>query len=148
MASVSTLEDASDKAFDVESIAAIYKTKTIYIGLAHEKVDAGQKGARITAGYTFSKDNKIGVGYESGKYASGADHKAYIVNGVMKLSELYKLKASYGKRTAAKDETAYAIALVRDLGDKSELYAIFHSDKDENASTDVQTLSLGMTYVF
>ena len=149
MASVSTLEgDGGNKAFDIESIAATYKTKKLYVGLAHEKASAGQKGARVTAGYTFSKDTKVGVGFESGKYASGADHKAYIINGVMKLSESYKLKASYGKRTAASDETTYAVGFVRDLGDKSELYAIFHSDKDENASTDVQTLSLGMTYVF
>ena len=149
MASVSTLEgDAGNKAFDIESIAATYKTKELYVGLAHEKASAGQKGARVTAGYTFSKGNKVGVGFESGKYASGADHKAYIINGVMKLSESYKLKASYGKRSAVSDETTYAVGFVRDLGDKSELYAIFHSDKDENASTDVQTLSLGMTYVF
>jgi len=150
MASVSTLEDASDKAFDVESIAGIYKTKKLYVGLAHENVNAGQKGTRITAGYTFNSGHKVGVGYESGNDKVGADHKAYIVNGVMRLSELYKLKASYGKRTAAKDETAYAIGFIRDLGDKSELYAIFHSNKDDIAATptDVQTLSLGMIYVF
>jgi len=151
MASVSTLEsptDTGNKAFDIESIAVTYNENNLYVGLAHEKVNAGQKGSRVTAGYTFSKGNKVGVGFESGKYASGADHKAYVVNGIMKLSESYKLKASVGKRTAAKDETAYAVGLVRDLGDKSELYAIFHSDKDENASTDVQTLSVGMVYVF
>ena len=151
LASVSTLEgDAANKALDVESIAVTYKTKTIYVGLAHEKLDAGQNGSRITAGYTFSKGTKIGVGYESGKYASGADHKAYVVNGTLKLSELYKLKATYGKRTAAKDETAFGIAFVRDLGDKSELYALYHSNKNDNAATptDVQTLSLGMTYIF
>ena len=150
MASVSTLEDVSDKAFDVQSIAATYKTKKLYVGLAHEKVNAGQKGTRITAGYTFDSGNKVGIGYESGKYDTGADHKAYIINGVMKLSEMYKLKASYGQRTAAKDETAYAIGFIRDLGDKSELYAIFHSNKDDIAATptDVQTLSLGMIYVF
>lgn len=156
MASVSTLEgDAANKAFDVQSIAATYKTKKLYVGLAHETVTdfvalaiQGQEGSRLTVGYTFDSGNKVGVGYESGKYDTGADHEAYIINGVMRLSELYKLKASYGQRTAAKDETAYAIAFVRDLGDKSELYVIFHSDKDDNASTDVQTLSLGMIYVF
>lgn len=153
MASVSTFEsptDTGDKAFDIESIAVTYNENNLYVGLANEKSNAnGQKGSRITAGYTFSKGNKVGVGFESGKYDTGADHKAYIINGVMKLSELYKLKASYGKRTAAQDETTYAIGFVRDLGDKSELYAIFHSDKDENTPTkDVQTLSLGMVYVF
>lgn len=149
MASASTLEgDAANKAFDVESIAATYKTKSIYVGLAHEKADAGQNGSRITAGYTFSSGSKIGLGYESGKYDTGADHKAYVVNGIMKVSDLYKVKATYGKRTAVKDETALGLGLVRDLGDKSELYVIYHNDKDDNASTDVKTLSLGMTYVF
>lgn len=90
----------------------------------------------------------MGAGYESGKYDSGADHKAYVVNGIMKLSDLYKVKATYGKRSAAKDETAFGIGIVRDLGDKSELYAIYHADKDDNTATDVKTVSLGMTYVF
>ena len=150
MASVSTLEgDAENKAFDIESVAATYKTKTLFIGLAHEKANAGQKGSRITAGYTFSSGNKIGAGYESGKYATGADHKSYVVNGVMKLSDNYKLKATFGKRTAVKDETAYGLGIVRDLGDKSELYVIYHSDKNDNGTpSDVQTLSLGMMYVF
>lgn len=149
LASASTLEgDAANKAFDVESIAATYKTKTVYVGLAHEKADAGQNGSRITFGYTFSPGSKIGVGYESGKYDTGADHKSYVVNGIMKLSDLYKVKATYGKRTAVKDETALGLGLIRDLGDKSELYVIYHNDKDDNASTDVKTLSLGMTYVF
>lgn len=149
MASVSTLEgDADNEAFDVESIAVTYNENNIYVGLANEKVNAGQKGSRITAGYTFSSGHKVGVGYESGKYATGANHKAYVVNGIMKLSDSYKLKATYGKRTAAKDETAFGVGIVRDLGDKSELYMIYHSDKDENASTDTKTLSLGMVYVF
>lgn len=149
MASVSTLEgDAGNKSFDVQSIAMTYKTKKAFIGLANETVDAGQKGSRITAGYTFESGHKIGAGYESGKYASGADHKSYVLNGIMKLSSLYKIKATYGKRTAVKDETAYGIGFVRDLGDKSELYAIYHSDKDDNASSTVNTVSLGMQYVF
>ena len=149
MASVSTLEnDVNNEAFDVESIAVTYKTKKLYVGLANETVDAGQKGSRITAGYTFTAGHKVGVGYESGKYASGADHEAYVVNGILKLSKLYKVKATYGKRSAANDETALGLAFVRDLGDKSELYAIYHTNKDDNASTDVQTVSLGMKYVF
>lgn len=149
MASASTLEgDAGNKSFDVQSFAVTYKTKKLFVGLANEKVDAGQNGNRITMGYTFPSGSKIGVGYEAGKYDTGADHKAYVVNGIMKLSKLYKLKATYGKRTAAQDETAMGVGLVRDLGDKSELYVIYHNDKDDNASTDVKTLSLGMTYVF
>ncbi len=150
LASVSTLEDATNKNFDVQSIAVTYKTKKLYIGLANETVDAGQKGSRLTVGYTFPLGSKVGVGYEDGKYDTGADHKAYVVNGILKLSDLYKIKATYGKRTAAKDETAYGIGLVRDLGDKSELYAIYHSNKDDNGATptDVQTLSLGMIYIF
>ena len=156
MASVSTLEgDAANESFDVESIAVTYKTKKLYVGLAHETITdfvapaiQGQEGSRLTVGYTFDSGNKVGVGYESGKYDTGVDHKAYVINGIMKLSDLYKVKATYGKRTAAKDETAFAIGLVRDLGDKSELYAIYHADKDDNAATDVKTVSLGMTYVF
>lgn len=148
MASVSTLEDASSKALDVESIAVTYNKNNLYVGLANEKVDAGQKGSRITAGYTFKPGHKVGVGYESGKYASGADHDAYVVNGIFKLSDLYKVKAIYGKRSAAQDETAFGIGFVRDLGDKSELYVIYHANKDDNATTNVKTLSLGMTYVF
>lgn len=149
MASVSTLEnDSGNKAFDVESVALTYKANNLYIALANEKVNAGQKGSRITAGYSFSDGHKIGIGYEDGKYASGASHKASIVNGVYKLSELYQVKASYGQRRAAKDETAYALGLVRDLGDKSELYAIYHVNKDDNTATDVKTLSLGMQYSF
>ena len=150
MASASTLESgAENKAFDVQSIAVTYKTKSIYVGLANESVDAGQKGSRITAGYTFPQGHKVGVGYESGEYDTGANHKSFLVNGVMKLSDMYKLKATYGKRTAAKDETAYGVGVVRDLGDKSELYAIYHSSKNDNGTpTDVQTLSLGMKYVF
>lgn len=149
MASASTLEgDAGNKSFDVQSFAVTYKTKNIHVGLANESVDAGQKGSRVTAGYTFKSGHRIGAGYESGKYASGADHKAYVLNGIMKLSDLYKVKATYGKRSAAQAETAYAMAIVRDLGDKSELYAIYHSDKNDNVSTTVNTLSLGMKYVF
>jgi len=149
MASVSTLEgDVANEAFDVKSIAATYKTKNLYFGLANESVEAGQKGSRLTVGYTFDSGNTIGAGYESGEYASGADHKAYVVNGMMKLTDLYKIKATIGKRTAVEDETAYGIGFVRDLGDKSELYAIYHNDKDENVPNEVKTLSLGMTYVF
>ncbi len=148
LASVSTLEDATNKNFDVQSIAVTYKTKKLYIGLANETVDAGQKGSRLTVGYTFPSGSKVGVGYEDGKYDTGADHKAYVVNGILKLSDLYKIKATYGKRTAAQDETAFGIGFIRDLGDKSELYAIYHTDKDDNVSTDVKTLSLGMKYVF
>ena len=149
MASVSTLEgDAANESFDVKSIAVNYKTKKLYVGLANESVDAGQKGSRVTLGYTFSSGDKVGVGYESGEYASGADHKAFVVNGIMKLSDLYKLKATYGKRSAVEDETAYGIGFIRDLGDKSELYAIYHNNKDDNVPSEVKTLSLGMTYVF
>lgn len=156
MASVSTLEgDAANESFDVESIAVTYKTKKLYVGLAHESVTdfvapavQGQEGNRLTVGYTFDSGNKIGVGYESGEYNSGADHKAYVVNGILKLSGLYKIKATYGKRTAVQDETAVGIGFIRDLGDKSELYAIYHTDKDDNVSTDVKTLSLGIKYVF
>lgn len=156
MASVSTLEgDAANKAFDVQSIAATYKTKKLYVGLAHETVTdfvapaiQGQEGSRLTVGYTFDSGNKVGVGYESGKYDTGADHKAYVINGIMKISDLYKVKATFGKRSDIEDETAFGIGFIRDLGDKSELYAIYHSDKDDNASTDVQTLSFGMMYVF
>lgn len=148
LASVTTLEDATNKSFDVESIAAIYKTKKLYIGLANETVSAGQKGSRLTVGYTFPSGNKVGAGFENGKYASAASHQAYVVNGIIKLSDLYKIKATYGKRTAAKAETAFGVAFIRDLGNKSELYALYHTDKDDNASTDVKTLSLGMKYVF
>ena len=148
LASVSTLEDATNKNFDVQSIAVTYKTKKLYIGLANETVDAGQKGSRLTVGYTFPSGSKVGVGYEDGKYDTGADHKAYVVNGILNLSDLYKIKATYGKRTAVQDETAFGIGFIRDLGDKSELYAIYHTDKDDNISADVKTLSLGMKYVF
>lgn len=156
MASVSTLEgDAANESFDVESVALTYKEKNLYVGLAHETVTdftapaiQGQEGSRLTVGYTFDSGNKIGAGYESGKYNTAADHKAYVINGIMKLSDLYKVKATIGKRTAAQDETAYGVGFVRDLGDKSELYAIYHVNKDDNAATDVKTLSLGMTYVF
>ena len=151
MASASTLEgDADNKAFDVESFGLTYKTKNIYVGLANESVDAGQKGSRVTFGYSFDGGHKVGLGVESGEDKTSADHDAFIVNGIFKLSDLYKIKASYGKRTSAKDETAYALGFVRDLGDKSELYAIYHSNEDENTSptTDEQTLSLGMVYVF
>lgn len=148
LASASTLEDASNKNIDVQSVAVTYKTKKLYVALANETVAAGQKGTRLTIGYTFSSGNKVGLGYESGKHASGADHKAYVVNGILTLSDLYKIKATYGMRTDAQNETAFGIAFVRDLGDKSELYALYHSDKDDNASTDVKTLSLGMKYVF
>jgi len=149
MASVSTLEgDANNKAFDVESVALTYKEKNLYVGLASEKVDAGQKGTRITVGYSFDAGHKVGLGHENGEYASGATHKASVVNGVFKLSDLYKVKATIGKRTAVEDETAYGIGFIRDLGDKSELYAIYHVNEDDNASTEVKTLSLGMTYVF
>ena len=148
LASVSTLEDATNKNFDVQSIAVTYKTKKLYIGLANETVDAGQKGSRLTVGYTFPSGSKVGVGYEDGKYDTGADHKAYVVNGILNLSDLYKIKATYGKRTAVQDETAVGIGFIRDLGDKSELYAIYHTDKDDNISADVKTLSLGMKYVF
>lgn len=149
MASASTLEgDAANESFDVQSVAITYKTKYLYVGLANESVDAGQKGSRLTAGYTFTGGHKVGVGYESGKYASGADHDAFVVNGIYKLSDLYQVKATYGKRSAAQDETAFGVGFIRDLGDKSELYAIYHSDKDDNAATKVNTLSLGMQYVF
>lgn len=156
MASVSTLEgDAANESFDVESVALTYKEKNLYVGLAHETVTdfpataiQGQEGSRLTVGYTFDSGNKIGAGYESGKYDTAADHKAYVINGIMKLSDLYKVKATIGKRTAAQDETAYGVGFIRDLGDKSELYAIYHVNKDDNAATDVKTLSLGMTYVF
>jgi len=148
LASVTTLEDATDKSFDLKSIAAIYKTKKLYIALANETVDAGQKGTRLTMGYTFPSGSKIGIGYETGQYDTGADHEAYVVNGILKLSNLYKIKATHGKRTAAQSETASAIAFVRDLGDKSELYALYHINEDDNASTEVKTLSLGMKYVF
>ena len=85
MASVSTLEnDASDKAFDVESAALTYKEKNLYVGLATEKVDAGQKGNRLTVGYNFDSGHKLGLGHEAGKYASGAPHKASVVNGMFK----------------------------------------------------------------
>lgn len=149
MASVSTLEnDANNKAFDVESVALTYKEKNLYVGLANEKVDAGQKGTRLTVGYTFDAGHKVGLGHEDGEYAAGASHKASVVNGIYKLSDLYKIKATYGKRTAAQDETAFGVGFVRDLGDKSELYAIYHVNKDDNATTDVKTFSLGMMYVF
>lgn len=149
MASASTLEgDTANESFDVKSIAVTYKTKKLYVGLANESVDAGQKGSRVTVGYTFSSGDKVGVGYESGEYDTGADHKAYVINGIMKLSDLYKVKATYGKRTAVKDETAFAVGFIRDLGDKSELYAIYHVNKDDNVPSEIKTLSLGMTYVF
>lgn len=149
MASASTLEgDAANKSFDVQSFAVTYKTKKLFVGVANEKVDAGQNGSRLTVGYTFDSGNKVGAGYESGKYSSGADHKAYVVNGIMNLSALYKVKATYGKRTAVNDETAFGIGLIRDLGDKSELYAIYHNDKDDNTSITTNTASLGMQYVF
>lgn len=155
LASISTFEgDVGNETSEVQSFAVTYKTKNIFVGLANEKVDAidavlkGQKGSRLTVGYTFNSGDKIGAGYESGNYASGADHKAFVVNGIMKLSDLYKVKATYGKRSDVEDETAYGIGFIRDLGDKSELYAIYHNDKDDNTSTDTKTLSLGMTYVF
>ena len=151
MASVSTLEsDADNKSFDVQSFGATYKTKNIFVGVASESVDAGQKGNRLTIGYTFDAGHKVGLGVESGEDDTAADHDAYVVNGIFKVSDLYKIKATYGKRTSAEDETAFGIGFVRDLGDKSELYAIYHSNEDDNAApaTDVQTVSLGMTYVF
>lgn len=149
MASVSTLEnDADNKAFDIESVALSYKEKNLYIGLANEKVNAGQKGSRLTMSYNFKSGHKVGLGYENGKYASGATHNAWVINGIYKLSSLYQLKATYGKRTVVNDETAYGLGFVRDLGDKSELYAIYHANKNDNASTDVKTISLGMKYVF
>lgn len=149
MASVSTLEgDAANESFDVQSFAVTYKTKKLYLGLANESVDAGQKGSRVTVGYTFSSGDKVGVGYESGEYASGADHKAYVVNGIMKLSDLYKVKATIGKRSAVEDETAFGVGFIRDLGDKSELYAIYHVNDDDNVPSEVKTLSLGIKYVF
>lgn len=156
MASVSTLEgDAANESFDVQSIAVTYKTKKLYVGLANESVTdfsapdiQGQKGSRLTVGYTFSSGDKVGVGYETGKHASGADHDAYVINGIMKLSDLYKLKATFGKRSDVEDETAFGIGFIRDLGDKSELYAIYHSNKDDNVPSEVKTLSLGMKYVF
>lgn len=158
MASVSTLEDdAANESFDVKSIAVTYKTKNLYVGLANESITSfaapgiqGQEGSRLTVGYTFDSGNKIGAGYESGKYDTGADHKAYVINGIMKLSDLYKVKATIGKRTAVEDETAYGIGFVRDLGDKSELYAIYHINKNDidTPVNEVKTLSLGMTYVF
>lgn len=149
MASLSTLEgDANNEAFDVESIAVTYKANNLYVGLANEKVNAGQEGSRITAGYTFRAGHKVGVGFESGNYASGEDHEAYIINGVFKLSDLYKIKAAYGNRSATQDESAVSVSVVRDLGDKSELYAIYHQNKNDNTVTDVKTLSLGMKYVF
>lgn len=150
MASVSTLEnDASNKSVDVQSVAATYKIKNIFVGLANESVDAGQKGSRVTFGYTFNAGHKVGLGYETGKYATGNDHKAYVVNGILKLSGDYKLKVTYGKREATKNEVAYGVGVTRDLGDKSELYAIYHSDKNDNGTaSNVQTISLGMVYVF
>ena len=152
LASVSTQEgDAANNALDIESIAATYKTKTLYVGLANEKSNIdGQKGSRLTVGYTFAAGHKVGIGYESGIDNTGANQKSFVVNGILKLSALYKLKATYGMRTAVKDETAYGIAFVRDLGDKSELYALYHSNKNDIAGTptDVQTLSLGMVYIF
>ena len=149
MASVSTLEgDTANESFDVKSVAVTYKTKSVYVGLANESVDAGQKGNRITAGYTFASGHKLGVGYESGEYDTGADHKAYVVNGIYKLSDLYKIKATAGKRSATDDETAYGVSFVRDLGDKSELYALYHINKDDNVPSENKTLSLGMKYVF
>jgi predicted porin len=89
LASVTTLEDATDKSFDLKSIAAIYKTKKLYIALANETADAGQEGTRLTVGYTFSSGSKVGLGYETGKYDTGADHEAYVVNGILKLSNLF-----------------------------------------------------------
>ena len=152
LASVSTQEgDAANNALDIESIAATYKTKTLFVGLANEKSNVGgQDGSRLTASYTFASGHKMGIGYESGKDNTGANHTAFVVNGILKVSTLYKIKATYGMRTVVKDETAFGIALVRDLGDKSELYAIYHSNKDDIAGTptDVQTLSLGMMYIF
>ena len=150
MASISTLEnDAANKSVDVQSIAVTYKTKNIYLGFGNERVDAGQKGNRITFGYTFNSGHKIGIGYEVGEYDSGVDHKAYVVNGIMKISDNYKLKATYGKRTAANDEVAYGVGFVRLLDDKNEMYIIYHSDKDDNGTpTDVQTISLGLAYAF
>ena len=65
------------------------------------------------------------------------------------MSDLYKVKATYGKRSAAQDETAFGMGIVRDLGDKSELYAIYHNNKNDNAPTkNEKTVSLGMIYVF
>ncbi|HFD32204.1 MAG TPA: porin [Gammaproteobacteria bacterium] len=148
LASVSALENGDSKnLFDIQSIAITFKKNNIYAGLANEKAEAGQKGNRITLGYKFS-GHQVGAGYEFGKYASGAYHKAFVINGIAKLTDLYKIKATCGKRMAEKDETAYGIAAVRDLGGKSELYLLYHRDTNDNTSVDEQALSLGMKYVF
>lgn len=154
LVSVTTLEDNTDKALDMKSFAVTYKTKRIYVGLANESLNAGQKGSRVTFGYKFKGGHQVGVGYEAGKHASGDDHKAFVVNGVFKLSNLYKIKATYGMREDVKDETAFGVAFIRDLGDKSELYLLYHANKDENNTNgvpspfDKNTVSLGMKYVF
>lgn len=149
LASASTLEDGnSDNLFDVQSVALTYKTKNIYVGLANESAEAGQKGSRITAGYKFNSGHQVGAGYEFGEYASGDDHKAFVINGIAKISDLYKIKATFGKRMAEKDETAFGVGFIRDLGDKSELYLILHKNKNDNTSIDEKTASLGMKYIF
>ncbi len=149
LASVSLLEeDTEDKTFDVKSAALTFKTEHIYASLAHESLDAGQAGSRMTLGYTFSPDNKIGLAYENGHFASGENNEAYVINGMMRLSNLYLLKATYGKRMAEEDETAYGIGFIRDLGDKSDLYIILHHDKDDNTPAEEKTISLGIKYIF